>query len=209
MYYFNKMTETQDRFKNLKIGRAWTELDALQLENLYKNKKLTLAQIAEELGRDKNKLISELIKLNLVKNEESVRGINEYKDSEYYKLVQDFYKQQKEKKNEKIKETKMTIKKITNNGMFEKKDYIDLNEKINVMIKSLDRNEAHNEYLIKLNNDNKVEIKYLKMFSDLIKNILPYFLNNIKIQENDKQEINKLLKTYEKDLNDNLNSLNK
>ncbi len=128
------MTEKPDKFKNLKLGKPWTEVDNMKLKKIYKDDKKNLAQVAEELGRDKNKIISELIGLKLVKDESEVRGIIEYKTSDYYKLVQEYYSWQKDEKKKKIQEEKKTIKKIANNEIFDKEDFKSLKETINYLV---------------------------------------------------------------------------
>ena len=148
------------KFKNLKLGKPWTEVDSMKLKKLYNNDKKDLAQIAEELGRDKNKIITELIALNLVKEESEVRGINEYKKSDYYKLVQEYYTWQKEEKNNQIKEEKKTIKKIVNNEVFDKEDFKSLNESIKYLVEVVQEQSLNIKLLTK-------EIENLKMSKEV------------------------------------------
>ncbi len=172
------MTEKPDKFKNLKLGKPWTEVDNMKLKKIYKDDKKNLAQVAEELGRDKNKIISELIGLKLVKDESEVRGINEYKTTDYYKLVQEYYSWQKDEKNKKIQEEKKTIKKIANNEIFDKEDFKSLKETIN--------------YLVEVVQEQTMSIKLLKTeIEQLNKN-----KTDEKIEENIEENNQKLDKEY-------------
>lgn len=153
------MTEKPEKFKNLKLGNPWSEVDSMKLKKLYKDEKKNLAQVAEELGRDKNKIISELILLKLVKEESEVRGIDNYKKSEYYKLVQEFYTWQKEEKSKQNKEEKKTIKKIANNEVFDKEDFKNLKDIINHLVESVQEQTVNIKLLTK-------EIEELKAYKN-------------------------------------------
>ncbi len=172
------MAEKPDKFKNLKLGKPWTEVDNMKLKKIYKDDKKNLAQVAEELGRDKNKVISELIGLKLVKDESEVRGIDDYKKSDYYKLVQEYYSWQKEEKNKQIKEEKKTIKKIANNELFDKEDFKTLKETINYLVEVVQEQTMNIKLLTK-------EIEELKMNN-----------NNEKIKEDKEDDNHELDKDY-------------
>ena len=126
--------ELPEKFKNLKLGKPWTEVDNMKLKKMYVDEKKDIVQIAKNLGRDKNKIISVLIELKLVKEEQDIRGIDDYKKSDYYNLVQEYYSWQKGEKTSKAKEDRKTIKKIANNEIFDKKDFKVMEEKINYLV---------------------------------------------------------------------------
>jgi len=123
------MEDNQEKFNKLKIGKSWSVSEGEQLKKLYEEGK-DIAYIAEQLGRDKNILTKELVKLKLIDKAEDARGLDNYKKSEYYKLVQEFYNNQKEVKKKNENEKNKTIKKIANTEIFDKKDFIIIKKKL-------------------------------------------------------------------------------
>jgi len=195
------MEDNQEKFNKLKIGKSWSVSEGEQLKKLYEEGK-DIAYIAEQLGRDKNILTKELVKLKLIDKAEDARGLDNYKKSEYYKLVQEFYNNQKEVKKKNENEKNKTIKKIANTEIFDKKDFKTIEEQTHHTATIINELSLNNKMMLNLLEKIIIDNEHLKKSIDEIKLKLNIEDNNSKKEDpktEEKKEETKIIKYKKKE----------
>lgn len=97
----DKQDDVINKFDKLNIGIPWKESDSVNLRKMYINDKKNFVQITEALGRSDITIVEKMIEMKLVDSKDKIREYDQFENSDYNKLLKEYYKYQKDQKRKK------------------------------------------------------------------------------------------------------------